>query len=511
MAEELTVPRAAVDLPFTGERFTFAVAGPIEHEHTHRYFLALDLCRARDVLDVASGEGYGSALLGQVARSVIGVDLDPGSVDHANRHYARDGVSFRTGSATELPVETSSVDVVVSFETLEHLDAHEAFLKEIKRALRPGGVLVMSSPDRVVYSPDGPHNPFHLRELDKAQFVDLVSRHFRHHALFGQRSLSGSCLVPDGTRFGPEIRFLERRGDSRLRLSAALPDATYLIAVASDAALPPLPPSLLIDGRYANVVDLERQRLDAELGAALAGRAALDGTVASLASRVEETERALAQRASDEARLRDELARRSIEAEGLRQEVARLEADVARSRDETTRYESLTARLQDEAAGLRADVGRLTAEAERLTAQNAGLTDAVARVQAENAGLRGDVARLDAEKAGLTGEVARLRDTVSKLEEDLARAAGEVARLRDAASKLEEDLARAAGEAARLESEVVDRQRRIGELNGALAELGSEAAWLRHARAEMLASHSWRLTAPLRALGTAARWLRRLL
>ena len=212
---ELTVPRAGIELPFTGERFTFAVSGPIEHEHTHRYFFALDLCRDKDVLDVASGEGYGSALLGQVAHSVIGVDVDADSVAHANRHYARERVSFRRGTVTELPLDTGSVDVVVSFETLEHVDAHETFVKEIKRVLRSGGLLVMSSPDRVVYSPEGPHNPFHLRELDKAEFVDLVARYFRRPRLV--RTAVGVGLLPRARRRQG------RPGGTVLRASRAIP------------------------------------------------------------------------------------------------------------------------------------------------------------------------------------------------------------------------------------------------------------------------------------------------
>lgn len=264
-SELFIVPKAGSDLPFTGERFTFAAGGVIEQEHTHRYFFAMDLCRGRDVLDVASGEGYGSALLGLVARSVIGVDLDAASVEHAARYYRRPQVTFLVGETSALPVEEASVDVVVSFETLEHTEDHERFLKEIRRVLRPGGLLIMSSPDRDVYSPTGPHNPYHLKELDRAEFAHLVRRSFRHVTLLGQRSLSGSCLVVDGEPLSTKSLFFERMGVNQLKLSSLLPKPVYLLAVASNRELPPLPSSLLIDGRYANWLEVERQRLAADL------------------------------------------------------------------------------------------------------------------------------------------------------------------------------------------------------------------------------------------------------
>ncbi len=133
---------------FTGERFTSAETGQIEIEHIHRYYLARHLCRDADVLDVASGEGYGSALLAQVARSVVGVDTADDAVDHAARNYQRANLAFRKGDACGLPVGAGEIDLVVSFETVEHLYDHETFLSEIKRALRPDGMLIMSTPER---------------------------------------------------------------------------------------------------------------------------------------------------------------------------------------------------------------------------------------------------------------------------------------------------------------------------------------------------------------------------
>jgi ubiquinone/menaquinone biosynthesis C-methylase UbiE len=148
MGEIFPLERSGKAMAFTGERFTSAESGQIEIEHIHRYFLARHFCRGKDVLDIASGEGYGAALLSQVASSVIGVDVADEAVEHAARNYIRDSLSFRKGDGSQLPISDSSVDVVVSFETIEHLYDHQRFLSEIRRVLRPGGLLILSCTNR---------------------------------------------------------------------------------------------------------------------------------------------------------------------------------------------------------------------------------------------------------------------------------------------------------------------------------------------------------------------------
>ena len=166
-------------MEFTGERMTTAVEGEIEFEHFHRYCLARDLCSGLDVLDVASGEGYGSSILADVARSITGVDLDPDAVAHAQATYGRENSRFIEGSALDLPLDDASVDAVVSFETLEHVREHARFMAEVKRVLRPGGRLIVSTPERAVYSARGePVNEFHRLELTEAEFELVASRQF---------------------------------------------------------------------------------------------------------------------------------------------------------------------------------------------------------------------------------------------------------------------------------------------------------------------------------------------
>src|SRR5439155_25446133 len=109
----------------------------------------------------------------------VGVDIAPDAVAHAARTYQAPNLHFAAGHCSRLPLADRSVDVVVSFETIEHITAQEEFLGEIRRVLRPDGVLVMSSPDRAVYSGPGTEpNPFHVKELDLAEFRALPSSRF---------------------------------------------------------------------------------------------------------------------------------------------------------------------------------------------------------------------------------------------------------------------------------------------------------------------------------------------
>jgi ubiquinone/menaquinone biosynthesis C-methylase UbiE len=178
------LPRPEKPLDFTGERMTSDISGQIAFEHYHRYCLARDLAVGRDVLDVAAGEGYGSALLADVARSAVGVELDAASVKHAREAYPRENLSFLEGDATRMPLPDACVDMVVSFETLEHLGDHDRFLSEVRRVLSPGGLFLVSTPDRDVYSAPGhPKNPYHVLELTQPEFAQLVCSAFQRHRL----------------------------------------------------------------------------------------------------------------------------------------------------------------------------------------------------------------------------------------------------------------------------------------------------------------------------------------
>lgn len=223
-------------LPWTGERYVPELGGQIALEHLHRYAFACGLSAGKDVLDIACGEGYGSALLAANARSVVGVDIAADVVQHAEARYGRSNLSFRKGACHQIPLAARSVDLVVSFETIEHVDRHELMLAEIKRVLRSGGTLLISSPEKSQYSDAvNQSNPFHVKELYNDEFRALLAAHFRHVAVGGQRVVFGSAILMDDP--GGPVRSYHWNGVTHAG-GPGMSQPRYLIALASDQPLP---------------------------------------------------------------------------------------------------------------------------------------------------------------------------------------------------------------------------------------------------------------------------------
>ena len=198
------------------------------------------------MLDVASGEGYGSAILAGVARSVVGVDIDPRSVAHAQEAYRAENLRFLQGDAIDLPVEKASVDVVVSFETLEHIREHAQFAAEVRRVLRPAGRFIVSTPDRAIYSARGEHfNEYHLLELTETEFESFLHAHFARAIILHQRAIFGSVIAAADSGW----RSYERRAHEYVEASGGLTRSPYLVGIASDADLPQIASTAYVDRR----------------------------------------------------------------------------------------------------------------------------------------------------------------------------------------------------------------------------------------------------------------------
>jgi SAM-dependent methyltransferase/GT2 family glycosyltransferase len=268
MGEIFSRPLPVETLPFTGERLTSALTGETEIEHLHRYLYARGLCRDKDVLDVASGEGYGSALLAQVATSVVGVEIAEEAVQHARRSYHRDNLRFVQGDARKMEIPSESVDVVVSFETIEHFVEQEEFLKEVRRVLRPGGLFVVSTPDRDNYSPaEFPANPYHALELTYDEFDTILTRHFAHTRYLMQRPIIGSVMLPSCTSGGTASSVcFEKRGEQHFEASQGLARPRYVIAFASDREPAAPSPTVYVEtsrvGSLTPLDDTQGQQLE---------------------------------------------------------------------------------------------------------------------------------------------------------------------------------------------------------------------------------------------------------
>ncbi len=218
------------DLDFTGERYLPTIGGNIYLEHMHRYHLAKQFVEGKDVLDIAGGEGFGAALLAETARSVVAIDISDEAVRHAQLKYKGENISFVVGSCENIPLPSDSVDVVISFETLEHIEDHDRFMQEIKRVMRPDGLLIISTPEKHAYTvATGVSNPFHIRELLKAEFNDLLGKHFAHVSMHGQKIVFGSIIASENQA----ARFFEADAGNGVTTSG-IANPMYMIGVASD-------------------------------------------------------------------------------------------------------------------------------------------------------------------------------------------------------------------------------------------------------------------------------------
>ncbi|WP_163802656.1 class I SAM-dependent methyltransferase [Mycolicibacterium anyangense] len=193
-------------LPLTGER---TIPGLAEENYWFRrhevvYRRLSGLCAGKDVLEAGCGEGYGADLIADVARRVVAVDYDAATVAHVRARYPR--VQVVAANLASLPLPDTSVDVVVNFQVIEHLWDQPQFVTECLRVLRPGGLLLMSTPNRITFSPglDTPVNPFHTRELNAAELAELLTEGgFRMQSMNGV--FHGPRLAEMDARHGGSI------------------------------------------------------------------------------------------------------------------------------------------------------------------------------------------------------------------------------------------------------------------------------------------------------------------
>jgi len=184
---------------FTGERFIPGILDDkLEIEHYQRYLGVRELVRGKAVLDAACGEGYGSRLMADTAAQVTGLDIDGDTIGRAREKYREQGnLRFLQGSVAEIPLEDDSVDAVVSFETIEHVpeEVQHLFLGEIARVLRPDGFLVMSTPNKRIYSDLYDYkNEFHVKEFYHDEFLAFLREKFQYLKLYNQAFQVASVL-----------------------------------------------------------------------------------------------------------------------------------------------------------------------------------------------------------------------------------------------------------------------------------------------------------------------------
>ena len=225
------VPHIPVDdvLTLTGERTIpgLDVENYWFRRHEVVYQRLASRCAGLDVLEAGCGEGYGADLISRVARRVIALDYDEATVAHVRTHYPR--VEVMHGNLAELPVADASVDVVVNFQVIEHLWDQTQFVRECARVLRSSGLLMVSTPNRITFSPgrDTPINPFHTRELNAGELSRLLI------------DAGFTSVAMSGVFHGPRLAEMDaRHGGSIIdaQIARAVADAPWPAKLLADVA-----------------------------------------------------------------------------------------------------------------------------------------------------------------------------------------------------------------------------------------------------------------------------------
>jgi 2-polyprenyl-3-methyl-5-hydroxy-6-metoxy-1,4-benzoquinol methylase len=224
------------------------------HEHEQRYRFFAERYVGLDVLDAACGVGYGSAIIARCgAKSVTGIDIDAATVAYATQHFSRPATTFRTAGAEALTQLGRDFDLVVSFETIEHLRDPRQFLGQVRQVLRPGGRFVCSTPNRDFAGKEAKNaNPYHLSEMSFAEFASAFQEHFtleeKYHQSHSEAYRRHVQLVQELDRVAKAVRFskllaLENRlrrwlGKDQWRVH--VPSADLTRAVPGDYVIEPL-------------------------------------------------------------------------------------------------------------------------------------------------------------------------------------------------------------------------------------------------------------------------------
>ena len=220
-------------MKFTGERMIpeYNIKSKMYLEHINRYRFARQFVRDKDVLDIACGSGYGTKILSDAGvKSILGVDISKETIDYCRKKYPDE--CFKKGSVDSIPVSDNSMDVVVSFETIEHVDefVQIEFMREINRVLREDGVFIVSTPNSLVYS--GADNEFHVKELEPDELKNLFERFEFEYDIFFQQSVDANYIFSSdemkGTRkIGSDNIFFDNQDDKNVW------ESMFLIAVCS--------------------------------------------------------------------------------------------------------------------------------------------------------------------------------------------------------------------------------------------------------------------------------------
>jgi ubiquinone/menaquinone biosynthesis C-methylase UbiE len=187
------------------------------------------------VLDIACGEGYGCNILSKYSKFVFGVDNSKETINYAKKKYSIPNSMFLVGNASSIPLDDKSVDVVTSFETIEHHNLHTEMMQEFKRVLKEDGILVISTPDKGYYENyfPGYNNEFHVKELYHDTFKSLINKYFKYSEFFLQNNIVGSIIANENENSNYNIPLLIEESSGRSEIIVP----RFNISIASDSDL----------------------------------------------------------------------------------------------------------------------------------------------------------------------------------------------------------------------------------------------------------------------------------
>jgi len=236
---------------FTGERVIPGEGNAdLFNEHRARYLFARRFSAGKTVLDAACGTGYGSALVGENAKVVHGVDISGEAVEYAREQYESPNVRFSQSDCMTLPFPSETFDLVVAFEIIEHLQDQEGFLKELSRVLTHGGLLILSTPNRLYYTEErGEKNPFHCREFSFPEFNELLQPLYPHRAVLFENHVPGLLLSGPGAPpdfASPAAGAILQEAPAPGTAEEQVQTAHYFVALCSRLPLDPVSPLLYL-------------------------------------------------------------------------------------------------------------------------------------------------------------------------------------------------------------------------------------------------------------------------
>jgi GT2 family glycosyltransferase/ubiquinone/menaquinone biosynthesis C-methylase UbiE/glycosyltransferase involved in cell wall biosynthesis/peptidoglycan hydrolase CwlO-like protein len=498
---------AGVD--YTGERFIPQETDPFDElavEHQQRYQSVKNLVRGKVVLDAGSGEGYGAYSLAETAARVVGIDISEEAIDNARATYQRQNLEYRVGSVDALRFEDRSFDVVVSFEVIEHLEegVQAAFLREARRVLKRSGILVISTPNKAVYSdPTHHHNRFHKKEFYIDEFESFLRQTFPRISLFGQSWAISSILQR------PSSRHLENLKPA----DGALLAPKYVVAVCGTSKLAHSVDlsSIVVDqrGRFERIVTRVVE-LQEEVEARNSWVWSREQEIERLGSRILELQEEVAAKDSWVTSREQEFESIGARILELQEEVAAKDSWVTSREQEIERLGSRILELQEEVAAKDSWVTSREQEIERLGSRILELQEEVAAKDSWVTSREQEIERLGSRILDLQDEVTRRDSWALSLKQEIESLGQSLAHYKREAAEFEAGLGKAHQHIASLDARIQSQSRTISGLEHLVESLRGKEAELESIKQSdfwKVATSYWRLRDGLLPHGSRRRRL----